>query len=94
MENSDSLISDSEPTRAYVLIDTRPGMAGIIVQKLRDTGIAMVDAINGPHDAIALVQGDSPSDVAVTILNGIRKMEGVTGVTVYLVTAQEIAAGQ
>lgn len=86
------MVNDTDGTRAYVLIDTRPGMAGNIVHQLREKGIKQADVINGPHDAIALIRGDTPSDVAVLILNNIKKMEGVTGVTVYLVTEQEKVA--
>ena len=82
---------EANNTRAYVLIDTQPGMTGDVVRNLRENGVQLADSINGPHDAIALIQGDSPSDVAVLILNKVRKMDGVKDVTVYLVTEQELA---
>jgi hypothetical protein len=87
-------VSNKDGTRAYVLIDTQSGMAPEVVRKLKEKGIHQADVINGPHGVIALVEGNNPSDVAVTILNGIRKLDGVTGLTVYLVTEQEQKAGK
>lgn len=93
MKSDETVISKVSSVRAYVLIDIQDGMVRNVVQKLRQKGIHQVDVINGPHDVIALIQGNSPSDVAVIILNEIKKMEGVTGVIVYLVTEQEMMAG-
>lgn len=81
-------------TRAYVLIDADPEMAPKVVQTLRGRGdIALVDMINGPYSAIAVVEGKEPSTVAAAILGGIRKLSAVRDITVYMaVSEREIAA--
>ena len=71
--------------RAYVFIETRPDMTWSVVNSLKKKKcIRQVDAINGPYSVIAVVEGDNPSLVAVVVLTGIRKMEGVSDMVVYL----------
>lgn len=82
-------------TRAYVFIDTEPGRVTRVVQSLRGRlDIPLIDAINGPHNAIAVVEGNNASAVAKAILVDIRKLAGVRNVTVYLATPEEEAAGE
>jgi MinD-like ATPase involved in chromosome partitioning or flagellar assembly len=93
MKEEKHITNNVNRTRAYVLIDTKPGMAANVVRDIRSRGISQVDVINGPHSAIAVVQGNSASEVAVVILIGIKRLDGVKGVTVYLAEAeQEIAS--
>ena len=76
---------NSNRVRAYVFIKTKPGMACSVVHNLESKEcIRLVDAINGPYGAVAVVEGDSTSSVAVAILMGIKKIEGVLDVVVYL----------
>jgi DNA-binding Lrp family transcriptional regulator len=76
-------------TRAYVLIDSEPEMTDRVVQSLRGRGdVRMADAINGPHDVIAVIEGSNASAVATAILMSIRKLHGVKDITVYLATPQ------
>jgi hypothetical protein len=71
-------------TRAYVLIDTEPGLAGSVVESLRRrSDVLLADAINGPHGVIAVVEGRDASAVATTILMSIRRLHGVRDFTVY-----------
>ena len=71
-------------TRAYVLIDTEPGMAGSVVESLRNrSDVHLADAVNGPHGVIAVVEGRDASAVATTILMSIRRLAGVRDFTVY-----------
>jgi hypothetical protein len=73
--------------RAYVLIDTEPEMTRSVVRSLRTRrDISLADIINGPFNAIAVVEGDSASAVAGAILVGIRRLKGVRDVIVYLAT--------
>ena len=44
----------------------------------------MADLINGPHPVIACLETENPSAMAEMILFGIRMIEGVTDLTVYL----------
>ena len=93
MKKGKHIASNGNRTRAYVLIDTEPGMAASVVRDIRSKGISQADVINGPHGAIAIVQGNNASEVAVTILASIKKLDGVKGVTVYLAEAeQEVAS--
>ena len=73
------------PMRAYVLIDTSLDNAGRIAAELRKrSGVLLADVVNGPHPIIALLAGDDPSTIAQAILFDIRKIEGITDLTVYL----------
>jgi len=74
----------SNETRAYVLIDTEPGMTATVVASLRSRGdVRLADAVNGPHGVIAVVAGRDASAVATTILMNIRRLAGVRDFTVY-----------
>ena len=80
----------SRDTRAYVMIDTEPELTGNVVQVLRRRkDIPLADAVNGPHGAIAVVEGTDAAAVATTILVNIRKIEGVKDITVYLAMPHE-----
>lgn len=71
--------------RAYVFIETGPGMAWNVLHNLKKRKcVRQVDVINGPYKVIAVLEGDGASSVAMTILTGIRKLEGVSDVVVYL----------
>jgi hypothetical protein len=75
----------SSNMRAYVFIETRPGMAWNVLHNLKKRKcVRQVDVINGPYEVIAVVEGDGASSVAMTILTGIRKLDGVADVVVYL----------
>jgi hypothetical protein len=82
-------------TRAYVLIDTEPGMAGSVVAGLRRrSDVRLADAVNGPHGVIAVVEGRDASAVATAILMSIRKLDGVRDFTVYTAAPEGAAAAQ
>lgn len=71
--------------RAYVFIETIPGMAWIVLHNLKKKKcVRQVDVINGPYEVIAVLEGDGASSVAMTILTGIKKLDGVSDVVVYL----------
>ncbi len=77
--------SNSNHIRAYVLIDTEPEMTRSVVRSLQTRkDVHLVDTINGPFSAIAVVEGQSASEVAATILVSIRRLKGVKDVVVYL----------
>lgn len=72
-------------TRAYVLIDADPEMTDRIIQSLRGRrDVRLADAINGPHNVIAVIEGNNASALAAAILVSIRKLKGVRDITVYL----------
>ena len=71
--------------RAYILIDASWSDASRIATELQHkSGVLSVDIVNGPHPIIALLEGEDPSSIAQIILFDIRKIEGVTDLTVYL----------
>ena len=72
-------------TRAYVLIDADPEMTDRVVQSLRCRGdVLLADAINGPHNVIAVIEDSNASTLATAILVSVRKLKGVRDITVYL----------
>lgn len=76
--------------RAYVLIDASLDNARRIAVKLRQrSGVLLADVVNGPHPIIALLEGNDPSIIAQTVLFDIRKIEGVTDLTVYLTSEEQ-----
>jgi nitrate reductase NapAB chaperone NapD len=86
--------NNTNHVRAYVLIDAEPEMTPSIVRELQTIkDVHLVDTINGPFSAIAVVEGQDDSEVAATILVGIRKLKGVKDVVVYLaISENEILA--
>ena len=89
-----SMAKNSVGTRAYVLIDAEPDQVTKVVASLRGRlDVPLVDAINGPYSAIAVVEGSNASTVAKSILVDIRKLSGVKNITVYLATPEDEAKG-
>jgi hypothetical protein len=71
--------------RAYIFIDaTQKDAKNIIVELRRRPEVIVTDVINGPHPVIACLEADNPATMAEVILFGIRKIEGVKDLTVYL----------
>jgi hypothetical protein len=75
--------------RAYVLIDSDPEMTDRVVQSLRRRrDVRLADAINGPHNVMAVIEDSNASTLAAAILVSIRKMQGVRDITVYMAMPQ------
>ncbi|MBN2240042.1 MAG: hypothetical protein JW712_09735 [Dehalococcoidales bacterium] len=71
--------------RAYVFVDASIDDSWEIVSEIRKNPHAfLADVINGPHPVIAGIECRDPSTVAQTILFDIRKITGVTDITVLL----------
>ncbi len=63
---------------AYVLISIEAGMAKQVYDALWDLeGTQSVEAVMGPYDIIALVQGTDFPDIGKKILNQIQAIPGV-----------------
>ena len=72
-------------TRAYVLINTNHGMVDSVVKSLRSRkDVCLADAINGPYEVIAVIEGNNASAVATAILFSIKKMPGIKEIAVYV----------
>lgn len=64
--------------KAFILIDTSPGKAKEVAQKLRQIqGISAAHAVTGPHDIIAMVESADVSSLGELV---VQKIQSVTGV--------------
>ena len=64
--------------KAFILIDTSPGKAKEVAQKLRQVhGVSAAHAVTGPHDIIAVVESSDVSSLGEMV---VQKIQSVTGV--------------
>ena len=64
--------------KAFVLIDTSPGKAKEVAQKLRQVpGVSAAHAVTGPHDIIMMAEAADVSSLGEMI---VQKVQSVTGV--------------
>jgi DNA-binding Lrp family transcriptional regulator len=65
--------------KAYVLVETRVGKTKEVVNAIRRMeGVLSADAVTGPYDAIATVEGENLTAVGHLIT---EKFDSITGVT-------------
>ena len=64
--------------KAFVLIDTSPGKAKEVAQKIRQVaGVSAAHAVTGPHDIIAVAEANDVSALGELV---VQKIQSVTGV--------------
>ena len=64
--------------KAYVLIETEKGKTNEVVKAIRKLkGILSVDAVTNPYDAIAIVMGDTLSDVGSIVTVDFGRIAGI-----------------
>jgi len=68
--------------RAYVFIETRVGMARRVADRLHGleltpAHVLSIDTVTGPHDIIAIVEGDDLEGIGRAIAEDIHHIEGV-----------------
>ncbi len=64
---------------AYVLISVKPGTARDVYFKLqKQSSIQQVDAVTGPYDLIAIVQGSDLNAIGNIVIDKILKIEGIS----------------
>lgn len=64
---------------AYVLISVSVGKARQVYEKLLKTaGVQHVDAISGPYDIVATIQGSDFNQIGTVVLDKVQAIEGVT----------------
>jgi DNA-binding Lrp family transcriptional regulator len=64
--------------RAYILIDVTGDKVTSCLAALRAmTGVAKADAVAGPYDIIAVVEGKDVQVVGETVVGKIRQIDGV-----------------
>lgn len=65
--------------KAFVLIETVVGKNRDVTQSLKQIkGVSSVDAVTGPYDIIAVIEGDSLNDIGELVTGKIHPIPGIT----------------
>ena len=65
--------------KAYVLIETQVGKTKQVVEAIgRLQGVVSVDAVTGPYDAIAIVQGETLNDIGDLVVKKVHPLTGIS----------------
>ena len=65
--------------KAYVLIETNVGKTREVVNALHGVkGVLSVDAVTGPYDIIAKIEGKTLSDIGEVVTNDIHPIGGIS----------------
>ena len=65
--------------KAYVLIGTQGGKTKEVVEAIRKLrGVASVDAVTGPYDAIAVIVAETMNDIGEIIVSRVQPVAGVS----------------
>ena len=76
--------------KAYVLIETQAGKTGEVVEAIRKLrGVASVDAVTGPYDAIAIIVGETMNDIGEIIVSKVQAVAGVSRTVTCLASLPE-----
>ena len=72
--------------KAYVLIETAPGKTKTVKKELgriaaHGSALAHLDAVTGPYDFIAVVDGNTLDAIGTLVTDSIGVIEGVTRTT-------------
>jgi DNA-binding Lrp family transcriptional regulator len=63
---------------AYILIETQPGMAGHVAERIRSFPfIRAVNAVTGPYDVICMVEAENMAEIGKNVMPALQKVEGV-----------------
>ena len=66
------------PVKAFILIDTSPGKAKEVANKLKQVeGVSAAHAVTGPHDIIAVAEAPDVSSLGELIVQKIQSVVGV-----------------
>ncbi len=61
--------------KAFILIDTSPGKAKEVAQKLRGVqGVTYAHTVTGPHDIIAMVESADVSSLGELVVHNIQSI--------------------
>jgi DNA-binding Lrp family transcriptional regulator len=72
--------------KAYVLIETQVGKTKDVVETIRGVeGVLSVDAVTGPYDAIAVVQGETLNEIGDLITAKVHPISGISRTVTCLV---------
>lgn len=65
--------------KAFVLIETAVGKNREVVTALRQLGgVKSVDAVTGPYDIIAIIEGETLNDIGDLITDKIHPIAGIS----------------
>ena len=65
--------------KAYVLIEAQVGKTKQVVEAIRKIqGVVSVDAVTGPYDAIAVIQGETLNDIGDLIVEKVHPVSGIS----------------
>ena len=72
--------------KAYVLIEAQVGKTKEVVEAIRRLkGVASVDVVTGPYDAIAVIQAASPNEIGDLIVAKVHHIAGISRTVTCLV---------
>jgi len=73
-------------SKAFVLIEAAVGKSREVVTSIRKLeGVASVDAVTGPYDVIAIVQGKSLNEIGDLVTRKIQPVRGISRTVTCLV---------
>ena len=65
--------------KAYVLIEAQVGKTKQVIEAIRRLqGVVSVDAVTGPYDAIAVVQGETLNGIGELIVSKVHPIGGIS----------------
>ncbi len=65
--------------KAYVLMEIQSGKTKQVVEAIRKLQrVVSVDAVTGPYDAIAIIQGESLNDIGELIVSELHPVNGIS----------------
>jgi DNA-binding Lrp family transcriptional regulator len=65
--------------KAYVLIEAHVGKTKEVVEALRRLrGVASVDAVTGPYDAIAVIQAETLNEIGELVVAMVHPVAGIS----------------
>ena len=72
--------------KAYVLIETQVGKTKEVVEAIRWLkGVALVDVVTGPYDAIAVIQAATLNEIGDLIVAKVHPIAGISRTVTCLV---------
>ena len=65
--------------KAFVLIETAVGRSKDVTTAIKKLdGVSSVDAVTGPYDIIAVIQGDNLNDIGDLVTGKIHPISGIS----------------
>ncbi len=72
--------------KCFVLIETAVGRSKEVVQTIgRIQGVTSADAVTGPYDVIAVIQGESLDEVSNLVTDKVHPISGISRTVTCLV---------